>query len=106
MSKEEEHSAFKARQQQDLQRWDQGVNRRRPFHERYKNTHDGDEEDENEDSDPVEFESDGGSNSGEEGWRSPSGDRLRDYGVDEDAEFYDEDNLPLAEWIRRRKAEA
>jgi palmitoyltransferase len=41
---------------------------------------------------------------GEEGWRSPEGDRLQDYGVDEDAEFYDqeEENVPLSELIQRR----
>lgn len=41
---------------------------------------------------------------GEEGWRNSEGERLRDFGVDEDVEFYDEDEVPLAELIRRRKA--
>ena len=42
---------------------------------------------------------------GEEAWRNKEGERLADFGVDEVAEFYDEDDLPLAEIIRRRKAE-
>lgn len=37
-------------------------------------------------------------------WRNKEGERLADFGLDEDAEFYDEDNLPLAEIMRRRKA--
>jgi palmitoyltransferase len=38
-------------------------------------------------------------------WRNKEGERLADFGLDEDAEFYDEDNLPLAEIMRRRKAD-
>lgn len=38
-------------------------------------------------------------------WRNKEGERLADFGLDEDAEFYDEENdLPLAEIMRRRKA--
>lgn len=90
-----------------MQRWDEGIQRRRPFHERYENVKTDATDEQSDESEPIGFESDGGSDSGEEGeegWRSPSGERLRDYGVDEDAEFYDEDNVPLAELIRRRKA--
>lgn len=39
---------------------------------------------------------------GEPGWTNAEGDRLRDYGVDEDAEDEDED-VPLGELLRRRK---
>jgi hypothetical protein len=39
-------------------------------------------------------------------WRNKEGERLADFGLDEDAEFYDEDNLPLAEIMRRRKADS
>jgi palmitoyltransferase len=39
-------------------------------------------------------------------WRNKEGERLADFGLDEDAEFYDEDNLPLAEIMRRRKGDA
>ncbi len=40
---------------------------------------------------------------GEEGWRNKEGERLGDFGVDEVADFYDEDDLPLAEIIRKQK---
>ena len=39
-----------------------------------------------------------------EGWRDSDGDRLDDFGVDENAEVFDEDNVPLAELIRKRQA--
>ncbi|KAJ0122457.1 palmitoyltransferase pfa4 [Diaporthe amygdali] len=39
---------------------------------------------------------------GEPGWTNSEGDRLRDFGVDEDVEDDDED-VPLAELLRRRK---
>jgi len=39
-------------------------------------------------------------------WRNKEGERLADFGLDEDAEFYDEDNLPLAEIMRRRQADS
>ena len=41
---------------------------------------------------------------GEEGWTNSDGDRLRDFGVDEDAEVLAEDDIPLGELLRRRKA--
>ncbi|KAI6854414.1 hypothetical protein KC318_g22482, partial [Hortaea werneckii] len=44
------------------------------------------------------------SDAGEEGWRNKEGESLADFGVDEVADFYDEDNVPLAELMRRRKA--
>ncbi|KAL8732603.1 MAG: hypothetical protein Q9166_002577 [cf. Caloplaca sp. 2 TL-2023] len=37
------------------------------------------------------------------GWRDSEGDRLQDLGVDEEAEYFDEDDLPLAELLRRKK---
>jgi palmitoyltransferase len=48
---------------------------------------------------------------GEEAWRNQEGERLADFGVDEEADFYDEkdvgiaddDEVPLAELVRRRK---
>lgn len=39
---------------------------------------------------------------GEPGWTNSEGDRLRDYGVDEEAE--DDEDIPLGELLRRRKA--
>lgn len=38
-------------------------------------------------------------------WRNKEGERLADFGLDEDAEFYDEDDLPLSELMRRRKTQ-
>lgn len=43
---------------------------------------------------------------GKEGWRNSEGDRLDDFGVDENAELFDEDNIPLTELIRKRQAES
>jgi palmitoyltransferase len=47
-----------------------------------------------------------GEGEGEEGWRNSEGERLQDFGVDEDVEFYDEqeDEIPLAELLARRQA--
>ena len=39
---------------------------------------------------------------GEEAWRNSEGERLNDFGVDEDAEFYDEDEVPLAQLVKRK----
>ena len=41
---------------------------------------------------------------GREAWRNSEGERLDDFGVDEHAEFYDEDDVPLAELLSRRRA--
>jgi len=43
---------------------------------------------------------------GEEGWTNAEGDRLRDFGVDEDAELLPDDEIPLGELLRLRKARA
>ena len=37
-------------------------------------------------------------------WRDSEGDRLHDFGVDEEAEGYEDDDMPLAEVVRRRNA--
>ena len=70
--------------------------RRKPFHDRYDLKEDEDAED-------VPVSESGGSGAGEEGWRNSEGDRLRDFGVEEEIEFYDEDDVPLAKLLRRRK---
>jgi palmitoyltransferase len=81
-----EVDAFKQRQQADLAR-------RRPFRHRFDmNT------DEPLHNDFLDSDEDG---SGEEGWTNRDGDRLQDYGVEEDVEFYDD--VPLAELIKRRR---
>lgn len=43
---------------------------------------------------------------GESSWTNSDGDRLRDYGVDEEAEMILEDDIPLGELLRRRRAVA
>lgn len=76
-------------------------------------------EDEELDSDPEIFSHQtvakgrsmgGGSQDGEEAWRNSEGERLKDFGVDEEVEFYDEqeedeeDDVPLSELLARRRA--
>jgi palmitoyltransferase len=39
-------------------------------------------------------------------WRNREGDRLRDFGVDEDTEILEEEEVPLGELLRRRRARA
>lgn len=43
---------------------------------------------------------------GEEGWTNSDGERLRDFGVDEEAEVLADDDIPLGELLRRRKTKA
>lgn len=95
----EEILAFKKRQQADFEsRADHyGVKRRRPFHERFEQS----TLDATEDTSRERHEDE---SSGEEGWQDTGGNRLKDFGVDEDVEFYDEDDIPIAELLRRRKA--
>jgi palmitoyltransferase len=86
--------AFRARQQSDIDhRNDASLGyRRRRFHERYSE---------------KEFRIDtpqDPSEDGEESWRNSEGERLGDFGVDEDAEFYDEDNVPLARLLEHKRA--
>ncbi|KAK2745875.1 Palmitoyltransferase [Myotisia sp. PD_48] len=87
----EEIHAFRQRQQNDYLRvsGDQTEHRTKTFHKRFTDILDGTDSD-----------------SGEEGWRNSEGDRLRDFGVDEEIEFYDEDDVPLATLIQRRKGRA
>ena len=37
-------------------------------------------------------------------WADSDGDRLADFGVDEEIDFYDEDEIPLAELLERWRA--
>ena len=100
--------AFRRRQQEDLKRWnkDNGtvLRRRQPFHKRF------DEKNivTNDDSSPNIYArgEDESGDEGEESWRDHEGQRLKDFGLDEEAEFYDEDdeNVPLAELLRRKRA--
>jgi palmitoyltransferase len=118
--------AFRDRQKADLARYADAdgeyVVRRRPFHERLEDMQKAERQREAYHPDETAIETDGESaasesedeanledrnadDGGEEGWRNKEGERLADFGVDEVAEFYDDDDLPLAEIIRRRKAE-
>jgi len=92
----EEIMEFKRRQQADFESRAEhyDVKRRRPFHERFEQGVLVAGEDDNQEA----------GDSGEEGWQDTGGNRLKDFGVDEDVEFYDEDDIPIAELLRRRKA--
>lgn len=101
LTEREEIEAFKRRQEDDfmmkqLRKQQNGsVQRRKVFHERFEpDTYSPIDED------MLEVNDD---SSGEEGWQDSGGNRLKDYGVDEDVEFYDEDDVPLAELLRRRQ---
>jgi len=81
--------AFKKRQQKDQERW-------------ARNNVDGSDDNEAEE---YESEYEEGLD-GEEGWTNSDGDRLRDYGVDEEAEVIADEDVPLGELLRRRKGRA
>ena len=102
---------------------DAGIRRRRKFHERYKNNdkssqtgaESGDEVAEEEDSEGNEIEDEEQHSNfeinghievdeGEEAWRNAEGERLDDFGVDEEVEFYDEEDVPLSVLRERIKA--
>lgn len=98
-SNQEQIQAFRKRQDEDLKRHqgDSSFSRRRPFHERFERTA-------SESNSEYPSSSHAGTASGEEAWRNSEGERLADFGVDEDVEFYDEDNVPLAQLIQKRRA--
>jgi palmitoyltransferase len=85
-----EVEAFRRRQAKDYERWG--------------NKEDV-EEGRSDEGDEYESEYEEGID-GEEGWTNAEGDRLRDFGVDEDAELHPDDEIPLGELLRRRKARA
>lgn len=98
MSPEEELRAFKERQDADRsrRRTQNGILRRKPFRDRFDL--DTNEVVEDDYLDDEEYDV-----SGEEDWADSDGNRLKDFGVEEDVEFYDEDDIPIAELLRRRK---
>jgi palmitoyltransferase len=99
LSNKDAVEAFRARQEEDE------VRRSRPVVERVEKM-DGDRYEYGDDaSDEEEEKVKYGDGEGEEGWRNAEGERLKDFGVDEDVEFYDEqeDEIPLAELIARRR---
>lgn len=91
----EEIEAFRRRQEDDYQRRFGHVERRKVFHKRYESNASSSLE--------VNIAEEEDSTSGEEGWQDSGGNRLDDFGVDEEVEFYDEDEIPLAELLRRRQ---
>ena len=94
-------SAFRRRQQHDLanhQMQTSSVHRHKAFHERYEEHRSDDDLDER--GNPTALPP-----RGEESWQNSEGDRLDDFGVEEDVEFYDEDTVPLAELLSRRRAQ-
>ncbi|TKA76325.1 hypothetical protein B0A55_04188 [Friedmanniomyces simplex] len=123
--------SFRARQAADMARYEDAdgeyVVRRRPFHERAqavldseKGAYESGGDDEEEEALLTDDDDDGmepasatptaarnaeDTDAGEESWRNKEGERLADFGVDEVADFYDEDDVPLAELVRRRRAE-
>ncbi|KAH9879197.1 hypothetical protein J1614_002636 [Plenodomus biglobosus] len=117
LSNEDTLAAFKKRQAEDV------IRRRQPFVERleakvqretdvYEDEEDrleyGDDASDAEEDYTVRGTSHSGAREGEEGWRNSEGERLQDFGVDEDVEFYDEqdDEIPLKELLARRQAAA
>ncbi|KAG2001763.1 hypothetical protein GB937_009919 [Aspergillus fischeri] len=99
-------SYYRAVQARDIQRSNDAshsgghhIQRRKRFHDRfYENkTKERHSESESDSSDDDEVQD------GEEGWKNSEGDRLRDFGVDEEAEFYDEEDIPLGILIQRRR---
>ncbi|OBT69944.1 hypothetical protein VE03_00622 [Pseudogymnoascus sp. 23342-1-I1] len=64
---------------------------------------------EGEEGDGSEYEGQEEEAGGSDGWFNSDGDRLRDYGVDEEAELVDweeDDDIPLGELLRRRRGRA
>ena len=107
LSNYDEIEAFKTRQHADMLRRqnESDIRQRRPFHKRQTSSVNagwGDDNDKD-GGDDEDAEADD-SESGEEGWQDSGGNRLKDYGVDEVIEFYDEDDIPISELLRRRKA--
>ncbi|KAL2837053.1 DHHC palmitoyltransferase-domain-containing protein [Aspergillus pseudoustus] len=92
-----EVEAFNRRKAEDLKRQRNRieVQRRKPFHVRF-------DESLSDSSDDEGDYTDDGSVDGEESWQNSEGERLRDFGVDEAVEFYDEEDIPLAILMQQR----
>lgn len=100
-SAREEFGALKRRQSVDLHRPRpfSEIQRRKRFHDRIQRNARYESDDERGPG-PVYGDD---SDEGEESWRNAEGERLKDFGVDEDVDFYDEDDIPLAVLLERRK---
>lgn len=97
-----DREAFRRRQEEDLKRWNDGTagfRQRQPFRTGYESASHSEDED--------ECASDGLTASSvgrEDVWRNSEGETLGDFGVDEDTDLYDEEDMPLGELIKRRQA--
>lgn len=100
-SAREEIEAFQRRQSEDLARPRPfaDIQRRKRFHDRFEEAT-PEEDDEQPRTGPAYGDE---PDEGEESWRNAEGERLRDFGVDEDVEFYDGDDVPLAVLLERRR---
>jgi palmitoyltransferase len=116
---EDEVEAFRRRQEEDYKRWGTMRNHDPNVIARFRSAaaaarsrngnKSNDEDDYNEDDNGGE-DIDGDYESeyeegmdGEAGWTNSDGDRLRDYGVDEEAELIVDEDIPLGELLRRRR---
>jgi palmitoyltransferase len=97
---QEQIDAFNRRKTEDMKRFtaNSSLQRRKPFHDRYQR--DEFAPSESDESEPL---SGNDSDEGEESWRNAEGERLRDFGVDEEAEFYDEEDIPLGVLLQQRR---
>ncbi|KAF1975657.1 zf-DHHC-domain-containing protein [Bimuria novae-zelandiae CBS 107.79] len=115
LSPQESMAAFRERQVADA------VRRRKPFVQRLEaqlaqdreglgagyGSDDGFNDGETSGDEELEHETKIADGEGEEAWRNSEGERLKDFGVDEEIEFYDEqedDDMPLSELLARRRA--
>ena len=88
-------NAFRARQQRDLRR--RGIIQNSVQSHQYDNEYDEDFPSQRKEPpaiNPIVREQSG---HGKASWKDSDGDGLEDFGVDEEIEFYDEDDTPLAE---------
>jgi palmitoyltransferase len=104
---DDEVQAFKKRQLEDYKRWETMRNNGPRVGLKLKSstapvTSKHGESSEEEDVDEGDEEWEEGMD-GKLGWTNSDGDRLRDYGVDEEAEMIVEDDIPLGELLRRRQ---
>jgi len=117
LSREDEVKAFKARQAEDA------VRRRKTYvdiedskgedevmQDEDDYAYGSDEvEEEDEEKEPSKNRFGHGERESVAAWRNSEGERLKDFGVDEDVEFYDEqddddDDVPLSELLARKRA--
>lgn len=100
-SAREQIEEFNRRQSDDMNRRRpfSNVQRRKRFHDRFEKINQNESDDEGQ---PGPIYGDD-SDDGEESWRNADGERLQDFGVDEDVEFYDEDDIPLGVLMEQRR---